>query len=217
MPRSMPVLLAFVLAACASHGGTTSSPPAFAAPTAATLPPLGPVPSGVRVSTHLLEYPVTAATVTDLRREMLRAGPTAEGSRYPGATHWNVRWTYQYDRQGIRCALRDIRAIVDARVEVPRWEPAGVPDSAVVRWWDGFQSRLIAHEHGHVRLAVDAGAAIVDALRPLSGGACDALGMQANGVAQNLLVKARERQAAYDRDTRHGAIPAAGPARPPGT
>ena len=199
------VLLAIVLAACSRGGGGA----------AAKLPPLGPVPSGVSVNTHVLEYPVTAATVTELRRELLRAGPEAEGVRYAGATYWNVRWTYQYDRRGARCELRDLRAIVDARVELPRWQPGGAPDSVVSRWWEGFHSRLLVHEHGHVRLAVEAGGAIVDALRPLNGGACDALGIQANSVGQNLVARARERQAAYDRATRHGAIPSAAP-RPPG-
>ena len=215
MLRSTPPLFILLLAACASRG-TTAALSSFGG-TAAKLPPLGPVPSGVTVNTQMREYPVTGATVTDLRREMLSAGPTAQGVRYPGATHWNVRWTYQYDRQGLRCALRDIRAIVDVRVEVPRWKPSTAPDSGVVGWWEVFQSRLIAHEHGHVRVAVDAGGAIVDALRLLSGGACDALGIQANAIGQNLLAKARERQAAYDHDTRHGTIPAEGAPPPPGT
>jgi predicted secreted Zn-dependent protease len=219
MSRSVLAVLATIalatiaLAACASGGGTSIT--SSGGGTSATFPSLGPTPPGVRVATHLIEYPVTAATVVDLRREMQRTGPVAEGVRYPGATHWTVRWTYAYDRQGIRCALRDVRAVVDARVEVPRWKPAAAADSGVVHWWNAFQTRLIDHEQGHVRLAVETGGAVVEALRPLNGGACDALGARANAVGQDLLARARERQAAFDRDTRHGALPAAGGLRPP--
>lgn len=192
---SIGLFIAAMMLACSSRGATSK------------LPPLGPVPNGVRVSTHVIEYPVVSATVDELRREMVRNGPTAEGVRYPGATQWNISWSYQYDRQGARCGLRDVRAVVNARVDVPLWKPSAAPDSAVAQWWTGFQARLLDHEQGHVRLAAQAAGGIVDAIRPLNGGACDALGARANAVGQELLAKARESQAAYDRDTRHGAIP----------
>jgi predicted secreted Zn-dependent protease len=196
--RALALSACGLLTGCAGAGGA-----------AASLPALGATPPGVRLTTHVVEYPVTAASIAGLRREMHRTGPEAEGRRYAGVTHWQVRWTYQYDRQGIRCALRDVRAHVDARVELPRWDAAGASDGAVVAWWEAFRTRLITHEQGHVRLAVEAGGAVVEALRPLSGGACDALGARANGIGQDLLVRASARQAAYDRDTRHGALPPA--------
>ncbi|GLC25757.1 DUF922 domain-containing protein [Roseisolibacter agri] len=201
MRRVLYARLAVValLAGCASGGRSES--------TRVVMPPIERVPPGVQLSTRVNEYRVTAATIGALREEMHRLGPIADGVRYPGATHWDVRWTYEYEPRTAGCALRTVQARVETRVSLPRWEPATTPDSAVTGWWEGFHARLVAHEHGHVRLAVESAGAIVDALRPLTAGTCAALGERANAAGQSLLTDARRRQAAYDRDTRHGALP----------
>lgn len=194
----LPLLL---LAGCRGGAG--------ARPATTVLPPVGRVPPGVHFSARVAEYAVTAATVAELRREMQRAGPVAQGVRYPGATHWNLRWSFQYAPGAAGCSLRTVSVVVDTRVTLPRWTPRTPPEPAVADWWEAFRAGLIDHELGHVRLAVESGGAIVDALRPLTAGTCAALGARADAAAQGLWAQARERQAAYDRDTRHGARPAA--------
>lgn len=197
-PRT-PLAALALLAGCASGGGR---------PESTVLPPIGRVPAGVQFASRVSEYPVTASTIAELRREMQRVGPVADGVRYAGATHWNLRWRFQYAPGPAGCTLRTVSVVTETRIALPRWAPSTTPDPAVAEWWEGFRARLIAHEVGHVRLAVESAGAIVDALRPLTAGTCPALGARADAVAQGLLVEARRRQAAYDRDTRHGALPA---------
>jgi predicted secreted Zn-dependent protease len=184
-----------VLCARAAVAGCAAPPPVD----------VGPVPPEVDVVMSTRYYPVSAATVQDLRAEMSTTGPFAGGRRWAGATQARTRWTFRYLRRGMVCMLHDVRVVVSAEMRLPRWEPETPPDNETLDWWRGFSARLLEHERGHVKIAVDGAREIADALRPLEGSvSCDALGMRANGAAQLILVKSRERQAEYDRLTGHG-------------
>ena len=174
----------------------------------ATAPPVdvGRIPADVDVVMSTRYYPVSSATVKELREELRAVGPAADGRKWAGATQARTRWTFGHLRRGMVCMLHDVRVTVTAEMRLPRWQPAVPPDSATQAWWDDFSARLLEHERGHVRIAVDGAREIAETLRPLEGTvSCDGLTMRANGAAQMILVKARERQAEYDRVTGHGA------------
>lgn len=185
-----------LLASCAS-GGTGATRPA-------DVPSVGTGAEGVHASSIVREYTVTSSTPGALVQEIQRLGPRVDGRPFAGATHWTVRWTYRYESVGGGCTLRDVRAFVESTIQLPRWEPAAPPDSATRAWWADFRPRLAAHEAGHARIAVDAATDVVRALRPLNGGSCDALGMQANSLGRTIVDRARARDQAYDRETSHG-------------
>jgi predicted secreted Zn-dependent protease len=104
------------------------------------------------------------------------------------------------------CMLHDVRVVVMAEIRLPKWEPETPPDSATQSWWNDFTAQMLAHEGGHVRIAVEGAREIAETLRPLEGSiSCDGLSMRANGAAQVILVRSRERQAEYDRITEFGA------------
>jgi predicted secreted Zn-dependent protease len=191
----------------ARRGATLSCGLAVAA-ACATAPPVdvGEVPPDVDVVMSTRYYPVSSATVNELREEMRTTGPAADGRKWAGATQARTRWTFSHLRRGMVCRLFDVRVIVTAEMRLPRWQPEAPPDSATQAWWNDFSARLLEHERGHVRIAVDGAREIAETLRPLEGSvSCDALTMRANGAAQMILVHARERQAEYDRVTGHGA------------
>jgi predicted secreted Zn-dependent protease len=175
----------------------------------ATTPPVevGQLPPDVDVVMSTRYYPVSAATVRGLREEMRTVGPSADGRKWAGATQARTRWTFGHRRRGMVCMLYDVRVVVTAQMRLPRWQPETAPDSATAAWWTDFSARLVEHERGHIRIAVDGAREIAEALRPLEGSvSCDALTLRANGAAQLILVRARERQAEYDRVTGHGAL-----------
>jgi predicted secreted Zn-dependent protease len=189
------------------RGATLSCALAVAAG-CATAPPVdvGALPPDVDVVMSTRYYPVSAATVKTLREEMRSVGPSADGRKWAGATQARTRWTFGHLRRGMVCRLYDVRVVVTAEMRLPRWEPEAPPDSATQAWWNDFSARLLEHERGHVRIAVDGAREIAETLRPLEGSvSCDALTMRANGAARLILVRARERQAEYDRLTGHGA------------
>ncbi|HUF26595.1 MAG TPA: DUF922 domain-containing protein [Gemmatimonadaceae bacterium] len=167
-----------------------------------------PVPSGVRLTTAVAEYPVSGASIADIRREMAREGTRAsDGRRWPAVTRWRIRWTFEYERQAAACAFRTVRVMVDATVDFSRWDGSAATDTSLVRWWDQFRDRLLDHEAGHVRIAAEGGREVYDALRSLQAGTCEQLATRANFVGREILFRVRDRQATYDLDTRHGARP----------
>lgn len=187
-------LLAAVVTGCASAPGLD----------------VGRIPPGVDLAVRVVHYPVSSATVRELRQEMREVGPDYGGRRWAGVTNTHVRWNYRYTRRGWACEIRDARVVVSGEVRLPRWKPETVPDSATLAWWHTFSANLFEHERGHVRIALDGAQQIADALRGMQGaGSCDALGLRANGTAQSILLSTRRRQVEYDRETGHGARPAA--------
>ncbi|HEY0995330.1 MAG TPA: DUF922 domain-containing protein [Gemmatimonadaceae bacterium] len=195
MSRAATVAALVLAAACA--GGMAARP--------ADVPSVGTGAAGVQSSSIVHEYTITASTPASIVAELERMGPTVEGRSFAGATQWSVRWTYRYERVGGGCALRDVRAFVASTIRLPKWQPAAPPDSATRAWWADFRPRLAEHEAGHARHGVDAATEVVRALRMLTGGSCDALGMHANDLGRTIIDRARARDAAYDRETAHGA------------
>jgi predicted secreted Zn-dependent protease len=178
----------------------------------ATAPPVevGQLPHDVDVVTSTRYYVVSTATVQQLRAGAHTVGPFAADRRWAGATQAPTRWTFGHLRRGMVCRLHNVRVIVSAQIRLPRWEPDTPPDSTTLVWWSDFTARVLEHERGHLRIAVDGAREIAETLRPLEGSvSCDALTMRANGAARLILIKTRERQAEYDRMTGHGAHQAA--------
>jgi predicted secreted Zn-dependent protease len=164
------------------------------------------VPAGVTVDARLQYYDISAASLADIQRAMLRDGVRVDGRTWSAVTNWNVRWTYQYaSRAPGTCEINHVRVNVRAVVTFPRWNPTVNPDSSLLAWWQQFNRGLAEHERGHALLAVEAGNEIVRALEGLSGGACDALGIRANEIGQRYVSATRFKQEQYDRETRHGA------------
>jgi predicted secreted Zn-dependent protease len=166
---------------------------------------VGKMPPDVDLVLSTRYYVVSAATIQDIRAQMQSGGPSAAGGRWTGARQPLTRWTFSHLRRGMVCRLFDVRVVVTAQMRLPRWEPETAPDSSTQAWWSAFSSRLLDHERGHVQIAVDGAREIAEALRPLEGSiSCDGLTMRANGAAQLILLRTRERQAEYDRITGHG-------------
>lgn len=98
----------------------------------ASAPPVdvGRLPPDVDVVSNTRYYPVSSATVHDLRMEMRTTGPFADGRRWAGATQARIRWTFRHLRRGMLCMLHDVRVVVAVEMRLPRWEPTTPRDSA---------------------------------------------------------------------------------------
>ena len=187
------VLLAAALASTACAGARGGDPL-----------DLGPSPIGVSVQSRVGYYDVSGATIPEIRSQIGAHGPTSasrESRRALAVTRHQMQWRYEYapDAPG-GCQIRDVKVRVDVAIIYPRWTPppAATPDSAVSVWWNGMAARLKEHEEGHAILVLDSADRIVRALRGMSGGSCDALGIRANRIAQRHHSDMRELQQRFD-------------------
>lgn len=168
-------------------------------------PIAGHAAPGVHVSAPVTRYPITAASLNEMRAQMRRDGPRVSGRAWDGATSWNIRWTYSYRGSGAGCTLADVQVYVTAAVTMPEWRPEQDSDDATRLWWRRYESGLMTHEAGHARLAVEKANAIRRALLGLSRPDCTMLGTDANVLGRRLTDELRAEQARYDAETRHGA------------
>jgi predicted secreted Zn-dependent protease len=168
---------------------------------------LGPTPAGVTLRTSLETYPITAANLRDIRRELARGTAAFDGRRWAGVTRTNVRWNYRYRIVSGTCRLQSPRVELTVAITMPEWLPERESDEETKVWWRRYHAALLEHELGHGRIGADAAGRIA---RELGDGAssarCEELGRRVNDRGQAILADLRTRQIAYDTETRHGAI-----------
>jgi predicted secreted Zn-dependent protease len=167
---------------------------------------LGPVPQGVFVDARVQYYDVSAASLTELRRDMARLGPRWEGRPFQAVTQSRFRWDYQPTQHQSRlCTPGSVKVTVMTVVVFPRWSPTAEPDSATLEWWQQLNAGLMEHERGHATLSVRTAGDLVRTLEGMSPVACDMLPGRVAEAGQQRLLLERRLQASYDADTRHGA------------
>jgi predicted secreted Zn-dependent protease len=165
---------------------------------------LGSMPPGVTMDARVHYYDISAASLSELRRGMAASGPRAQGRTWSAVTQTNFRWTYQYQRTGVSCEVRRVRIQLRTTITFPRWNPTAEPDSSLLEWWHQLNAGLMEHERGHALISVDTANEIIRELEGMSGIGCESLGTRANTAGHRLMNISRQRQADYDRTTRHG-------------
>jgi len=177
---------------------------ANACATAARNPVLDSYPVGVSGRTTVEYYDVHGSTFAELRADMRRLGPKINGGSFVGETRSPMRWSWRTKPVGTgSCSIEDIRVSMNAQILLPRWTPPAGADSALVREWKRFIEALEVHEAGHKDISARAGREIVEQLRGMSG-PCSQVGTRANDAARRIFDRARDEQARYDAETRHG-------------
>lgn len=165
---------------------------------------LGP-PPGVYLALRRSSYLVIGSTVDQLRAALDALGPVRAGRRFGAFTDWEVTWRYRHvDDRGAR-RIADVTVDVSARVTLPRWRPPRSASADLMAAWEALVAAIEAHEQGHVYLAAEAGADVQRRLVALPAFATkELLHEAAASAAQEAVREAREREAVYDTETRHG-------------
>jgi len=150
-------------------------------------------------------YPITATTLREIRTMLAQQGQAIAGRRFAGSTHWAIRWQYRYERRTLACTL-DPRVELTITITMPEWLPDRETDEDTKTWWRRYHAALLEHELGHARLAIDGAERVARHLADTPArSSCDVVGREANERGSAGVAALRERQAAYDTETRHGA------------
>lgn len=167
-------------------------------------PVLDKYPVGVSGRTTVDYYDVHGSSFAELRADMRRLGPKVNGSSYVGETRSPMQYSWQTETIAPgSCSIKDVRVSMNAQILLPRWTPPADADSALVTEWKRFITALELHESGHKDISARAGREIVEQLRGMSG-LCSQVSMRASDIARRIFDRARDEQARYDADTRHG-------------
>lgn len=177
-------------------------------------------------------YPVFGRSFGEVVDSVQANGPYDAGDnrRYAGQTRWATGWSYSfgssYTRDGgyLRAAvsIRDIQFRSDIVVLLPMLSAEAELGPHDLQQWQGFMTRLLDHEHDHVRIvreslpreeAVKKVLAIREVLVPdVPGVDPDSLVQQAvetetAKIGHELVRTVKTRNDEYDRLTEHGLRP----------
>jgi predicted secreted Zn-dependent protease len=181
-----------------------SESPAAALDVSEAPAPITPV-DGVRVSFATQHYAVEGTSLGGLLASLRERGPHDGDKTWAASTAWSFRWSYRtVADQGCRVASAHVD--LELTATAPEWDtPPGASPSLVAAWSD-YLDHVGAHEHGHEEIAEAAAAELVQALQALPAQpSCDALGTAARDTVGGVLARHADAQAAYDRETGHGA------------
>lgn len=167
-------------------------------------PVLDKYPVGISGRTSVIYYDVHGSSYDELRADMRRLGPKVSGTSFVGETRSPMQWSWRTESIAPgSCSIRDVRVSMNAQILLPRWTPPPDADSALVAEWKRFITALEVHEAGHKDISARAGREIIEQLRGMSG-LCSQINSRASEVARAVTERARDQQARYDAETRHG-------------
>ena len=144
-------------------------------------------------------YDVEGRDRDAIRKSMNRLRPTdtSDGSRVDAKTSWRYQWRLPGGPGGCDLARAEVTYTID--VLLPRAADYDRLSRRERERWDGYLTRLSAHERNHAIIATRGAAELERAIR--SAPSCEAARPAAQKVVEAVGAASRE----YDRKTRHGA------------
>jgi predicted secreted Zn-dependent protease len=154
-------------------------------------------------------YPVTGATIADIRADLRTKRLRDMTGAYGDArTSWRVRWRFDTaDGPEGGCALANVRVEIIVRTLAPELSPEAALSGEDRARFDAYHAALLRHENRHREIAVEGARRIEAALNATpSTASCGDIRSSANTRADAELDALNARSVAYDRATRHGRL-----------
>lgn len=162
-----------------------------------------------KVTRHVEYYEIAGRTERELRAAMNRLGPkTADGVPFDGNSLWESHWDFTYapNPSGSECRLRTLVVTVDLKRLMPRWKDRATAPAGLGAKWDRYIAALDVHEDGHEDIGLAIGAEVRRRLSALDRApTCKELHASLDREGQAVTDEFATRDAAYDRETDHGA------------
>ena len=178
---------------------------AFLSAVLAMLWPL-PAPAENVVQWTTNYYPVTGATLGEIRQSINQARPWKGRFSLDGLTEWQVNWQFDVSPSATGCQCTSFTTKTTIKVTLPGWSPPTNTPPEVKETWRRFFTALAQHEAGHAQIA-QAAAKEVEGRAMQTGEAtdCDRLKKTIHTVANQVIEDHRKQDKDYDERTEHGA------------
>jgi len=151
-------------------------------------------------------YPVTGATLPEIRRSIREARPWKDRQDVDGFTEWKVSWQFSVMQTSDGCRCSTFNTQTRITITLPRWTPPTNAPATVVQIWTNYFTALLRHEVGHGQMAAAAAGELHRRVKSLGGGTdCDSLKRSLNALGESVVAEFRQKDKEYDERTRHGA------------
>jgi predicted secreted Zn-dependent protease len=153
-------------------------------------------------------YFIQGRTVETLIAAIKQGGPPMDPAKVEaGLSGFSVArtkptFTYRPELQRVPNGCRVIGATVSviARIVMPDWINRGDASTALQQEWERYHADVLAHERGHVAIALEAARRIERGILGLTGEhRCDDVPKLVRSIAQEEVRRQNEEQAEFDR------------------
>jgi predicted secreted Zn-dependent protease len=151
-------------------------------------------------------YDVDGASAKEIRQVLNQRGPTDyQHRRFDAITAWHVRWEYTFNRTTAGCNIASVSTVVDVIYSFPRLSSDSSAPADVRHAFAEYSERLLVHEKGHAKNAIEIAKRIEAGIRVLPAAlTCARLTAIANSLGEFLIKEANQLDIEYDADTDHG-------------
>lgn len=189
---------------------TAAAAPAIAPSTAAT-PPIPPM----RLTESRVHYPIDAPDLDSVVAQIQGREPrTGDDGTSIARTRASLAVAYRLLPAVPACRVTDLAVSLDVTVRLPHWDAPEAMRPALREQWERMKIGIDLHEQGHRDIAVEAAESLnarLHALEPAPGTDCAALERRILRERIKAQMRHENRDAAYDRRTRHGVTQAPKP------
>ena len=151
-------------------------------------------------------YPVTGATLGEIRQSINQARPWKGRSSLDGLTEWQVNWQFDVSASATGCQWVSFNTKTTIKVTLPGWSPPTNTPPEVKEAWRRFFTALAQHEAGHAQIAQAAAKEVARRATQIGEATdCDSLKKTIHSVANQVIEDHRKQDKDYDERTEHGA------------
>jgi predicted secreted Zn-dependent protease len=149
------------------------------------------------VTTH---YPVRGADYVQAYRGL----GAPHGGGFAGWARWNVSYNFDTLPRAEGCSVDRVHIRITGQIMMPKWEALADATLRDQAYWHAMYAQLKRHEDGHIQNGRDFALLLRERLLGIGTVPCDSIQATASQVYRTLQAGLQNRDADYDRRTRHG-------------
>ena len=162
--------------------------------------PVASLPKGVAIKW----YKVNGRTGAELKRSLQERGPSDwQGIKRHALTIWRLRWNWRRRSDG-KMAFDDTILTPSVEVSLPMWIPDVDAPLPLREEWERYFEALVSHERGHIENFLSNYHRVRDEIRETFSRKPELTSLEANKLAENVLVELQEFDRDYDSRTKNG-------------
>lgn len=151
-------------------------------------------------SLEIRHYDVHGQSLDEVMRQINSKGPQG----YHGMATWRIDLRYESRREGAACRIVSLELKNQGSILMPRWVEAGQARRDLGMQWDRYYAALKRHEDGHIATSTEFQTRVRQEVMSLAPQPCDKLPALVQQTYDRLHKLYTDKDAEYDRRTRHG-------------
>jgi len=151
-------------------------------------------------------FEIEGNSLEQLLRELNEKGPVdLYQKRRHAHTAWRISWDWPYD-DSMKPLFNRTQVTTEITVALPNWVPPTGASSFLITRWNQFLAHLVAHELGHVEIALKIAGEISKEIKQVFAQNPALTEKEAHAIGKAILKKIHQADRRYDKKTKSGLV-----------